>query len=307
MKVSIVFSVYNEQTNLPLIWEDLQNYNENLNHSFELIWVNDGSEDNSLKILQDIAENNEHSKFENIIVNFSKNFGHEAAMIAGIDHSTGDCVICMDADRQHPVAEITNMISRFHEGFDIVNMVRSNAPQESGLFYGLLNMLSEQKFEKNASDFFLISGQVASVLKESYRERNRFLRGYVQSMGFRTCHLEYNSPDRVHGNSKYSNKKLFRLAGIAIFSFSNKPLRIVLWVSLIFILFSAILGFYSLYIFFFGEKPPSGYTTQILFMAICFAILFFLLGIQSIYFSKSIEEIRSRPIYIVKEIIKQTG
>jgi dolichol-phosphate mannosyltransferase len=306
MTVSVVLSVYDEEKNIPLIWDELKSVIHELSSNFELVWVNDGSKDASLSILQNIIAE-KSSQIEHIIIDLSRNFGHEAAMIAGIDHCSGDVVICMDTDGQHPAQNIPRMIEAAENGFDIVNMARSKKSNslKTSLFYRLLNFLSGQKFEENASDYFLISRRVIEILKTNYREHNRFLRGYIQSMGFNSVALEYDTPQRIHGQSKYSNKKLFKLAGIAIFSFSNKPLSIVIWVSLLFILFSLILGVYSLWVFFYGEKPPSGYTTQILFMAICFAILFLLLGIQSIYFSKSIEEIRSRPIYIVKDKIKQ--
>lgn len=154
----------------------------------ELIFVNDGSTDASMNILEVIAQQNKNVR----VISFSRNFGHEAAMIAGIDHAAGDVIICMDADLQHPLECIAPIMAKFEEGYEVISMVRTSNKSAGAIknftsraFYRVINALSDQvKLEENASDFFAISSRVADVLRTNYREKTRFLRGYVQSVGF---------------------------------------------------------------------------------------------------------------------------
>jgi dolichol-phosphate mannosyltransferase len=171
----------------------------------------------------------------------------------------------------------------------------------SGIFYPVFNKLSDYRFEENASDFFLISKRVADVLRSTYRERNRFLRGYIQVMGFDKTTLSYKASERKAGTSKYSKRKLFNLAIAAISSFSKKPLYFALAVAGIFSALSLILAIYSIYMFFFGDNPPSGYTTLVVFMSVCFTMVYLILAIMSIYIGFSFDEVKDRPIYLVKE------
>lgn len=307
-KISIVISVFNEAEGLTHFWSDLKSELLQIsNHSFEIIWVNDGSADSSQStinlLLQDSADRITHQSIE-----FSKNFGHEAAMIAGIDHAKGDAIICLDADLQHPPSKIAELLERYKGGADIVLTERTSRGDNgafkrvlSKVFYKTINWMSTFRFQENSTDFFLISRKVSRVLRSNFRERNRFIRGFIQTIGFNKSVVHYEAPAREHGTTSYSYRGLLRLAFNAIFAFSNKPLRLSLTVTLIFILMTIILGTYSLGVYFFGEDPPSGYTTIILFLSVSFTILFFLLTILFLYFEKALEEMRQRPIYIIKE------
>ena len=153
--------------------------------------------------------------------------------------------------------------------------------------------------KKNKSE---VSKNVAEVLRSHFREHNRFIRGFIQSLGFPLQVVEYAAPDRIAGKSKYSYFKLLKFAISVIFAFSKKPLRLSIWISLCFILFTVFLGGYSIYMFFFGNTPPSGYTTLILFMSLGFSLLFLTLTIISLYFEKVILEMKNRPLYIIKNI-----
>ncbi len=308
--LSIVVSVYNEEAVLPEFWHELNESisKDLLNYDCQVVFVNDGSKDNSQKIINSFKEENNNVRIKTI--EFSTNFGHEAAMIAGIDNTDDDIIICMDSDLQHPHSKIKPMLEKQKEGFEIVLMSRKKRYDNSfinngfsKLFYYLIDFLSDTNFEKNASDFFLITKKVADILKREYRERNRFLRGYIQIIGFNLCSLEFEAPARKSGKSNYSFKGLLRLAFTAIFAFSNKPLVISLLFSLLFLLFSFGVMVFSLVVYFWGNTPPSGYTTLILFQSIGFTILCFLISILSIYFGKSLSELRDRPIYIVKKIV----
>ena len=150
---------------------------------YELIFVNDGSQDKSVALLKSFAEENKKVK----VVDFSRNFGHEAAMIAGIDYAKGDGIVCMDADLQHPPACIPEIIAKFEDGYEVISMIRTKNADAgiikritSGAFYKVLNLMSPVKFENNSSDFFALAKNVADVLRNDYREKIRYLRGYVQ-------------------------------------------------------------------------------------------------------------------------------
>jgi polyisoprenyl-phosphate glycosyltransferase len=305
--LSVIFSVFNEEESLPELMNRIISVIQPASYTCELIFVDDGSSDGSAGIIRNFREK-EQPGCTCRLIRFSRNFGHEAAMIAGIDHATGDAIICMDADLQHPAEMIPQMIERFEEGNEIVRMVReanrgnsATGNLLSSLFYSVINHLSTHKLEKSSSDFFLISRKVATLLRNDFRERNRFLRGIIQIIGFKSASIPYSAPGRVSGRTKYSVTKLSRLTVQAIASFSNAPLYLGIWFGFIFSLFSIIVGIYSMCVYFFGKTPPSGYTTIVLFLSISFSILFFLVGIIGIYTGYLFDEQKKRPIYIVEE------
>ena len=200
MIVSIVVSVYNEENVLSLFYtEIIKVLNENT-FDYELIFVNDGSIDNSKNILNGFASENPKVK----TLHLSTNFGHESAMIAGIDYATGNAIICMDSDLQHPPTEIPKMIECFQrQKMDIINMVNTNTNKKVGseFFYYFLNKISSHKITNNASDFFLISDRIAQILRKDFRERVRFLRGFIQIIGFNKTTLTFNVQKRRSGKS----------------------------------------------------------------------------------------------------------
>jgi dolichol-phosphate mannosyltransferase len=243
------------------------------------------------------------------VISFSTNFGHEAAMIAGIDFSSGDAVICLDSDLQHPPEKIPDMIKKYEEGFDVVKMVRINNEEvgvirnlSSTVFYYLINRVTTTHFEPNASDFFLISKKIADVLKTEFRERNRFLRGFTQLIGFRSSTLEFNAKKRAMGKSKYSYKKLIILSLTAFIAFSNFPLHISLLFGFIVGTVSLIIGIYSIIMKATGNVIP-GYTTLVVLVSFMFSIQFILIGIIGEYISFMFTESKKRPIYLVKDVI----
>lgn len=314
-KISIVISLFNEEEGVAFFGNNLiSELEKHKNLDFEILWVNDGSRDKTQLKVNEIITFCNTSNITNVSLEFSRNFGHEAAMIAGIDHATGDAIICMDGDGQHPQEEIVKMVEQFQKGNDFVLMRREQREDNSfvkkllsSLFYKVINSMSEIKFQQNSSDFFLISRNIADILKENYREKNRFLRGFIQSLGFNSTTLSYIAPKRIHGQSSYSYKKLFKLAISAIFTFSFKPLRLSVYFAILFTVLTLILGGYSFFQYYYGDNPPSGYTTIILFLSFSFASLFSILSIQLMYFEKVIEEMRQSPLYIVKNKIKNEG
>jgi len=297
MKVSVVVSVFNEEQVLEMFYQKMMEVLELIGHDFELIFVNDGSTDNSEGIIKRLSSNNPKVK----CIHFSRNFGHEAAMIAGIDYATGHILVCMDSDLQHPPVMIPEMVNRFNNGdVDIINMVRKAGKKKSPspLFYKILNLISPYDIVSNASDFFLISERVANLLRNNYRERVRFLRGFIQIIGFNKTSLPFIADERKAGESKYSTRKLISLSVVAVTTLSKLPLKIGIYLGLISGFFSILLAIYSL-IMKVIQQPVSGYTTIIVFLGIMFSIQFIILGILGEYIGFLFDEQKKRPIYIV--------
>lgn len=304
--LSVVVSVYNEAEGIRLAYEEMTRVLRQMSETYELIFVNDGSTDGSDDILHPIAEDDPNVR----LISFSKNFGHEAAMLAGIDYSRGGAVICFDSDLQHPPAKIPEMVARWRDGFDVVNMVRTDRADanflqksSSRLFYRFTNLISDVKLAENASDFFLISKRVAAVLKTDFRERTRFLRGIVQLVGFPKTTLEYKAEERKTGYSKYTFFRLVKLSFSAISSFSKAPLRLGIFTGILFGIISLILIIYSLVMWIF-DTPVSGYTTLVVFISAFASIQMFVIGIIGQYIGYIFDEVKGRPIYIVKEVVE---
>ena len=303
--LSIVVSAYNEEAGIETFYQTTREYGEALSKkgwSYEFIFVNDGSSDHTGEILNVLAQKDaEHVR----IIHFSRNFGHEAAMIAGLDYASGDGLIFMDADLQHPPKYISEIVNRFDEGYQVISMVRTENKTAgivknvtSSGFYWLINRMSQIRLEPNASDFFAITKEAQMVLKRNYREKVRFLRGYVQDIGFRRTTISYEAAPRVAGSSHYSIKKLFVFAVNTILCFSNIPLKLGIVAGLI----SAVLGVIVLiYTLLSRQGAPSGYTTIIVLLCFMFAILFLVVGIIGEYIAVLFEELKDRPIYIIAD------
>jgi polyisoprenyl-phosphate glycosyltransferase len=307
VEVSIVVSVYNEDEVIGIFWKELlaeikrsQDFPEN----YEVIFVNDGSTDKTEVLLDDISASGKNIR----VIHFSRNFGHEAAMLAGIEHASGDAIICMDSDLQHPPSCLTEMFAKYKQGYEIINMKRIDRGDGKFLmnlcsksFYRILNHLSGSNFEPDASDFFLISGRVAKIIFEQYGERTRFLRGLIQNVGFKRTSIEYDSPRRPAGKTKYSFTRLFFLSFSAIASFSHIPLRLGLGIGVLFGLLSFIIGVYSLITYFLGD-PVSGYTTIVVLLSFGFSLLFIVIGIIGEYIGYVFSEVKKRPMFIIDRI-----
>ena len=301
--LSVVVSVFNEEQALPLFYQTAKPILEALSWDYELLFVNDGSRDGSRLLLEQMAEQDKKVR----VIHFSRNFGHEAAMIAGVDYAAGDAIVCMDADLQHPPQCIPEIIGRLEQGYGVISMVRTKNKSAgwiknitSAAFYKLINTLSDVKFEANASDFFAISRKAAEVLRDNYREKVRFLRGYVQNIGFAKTTIEYEAHDRVAGESKYSIRKLFVFSMNTIMCFSNLPLKLGIYAGV----FAALLGVaVMVYTLFTRQGAPSGYATIVVLICFMFAILFVIVGIIGEYIAILFSELKDRPIYIVDKAL----
>lgn len=301
--LSVVVSCYNEELALNQFYEKTAGILQSLNWNYELIFVNDGSQDGTLELLKHLADQDENVR----VVSFSRNFGHEAAMIAGLDYSSGDGIVCMDADLQHPPEYLPEIVKKLSEGFDVINMVRMKNESAgwlknltSSAFYKLINVLSDVKFEPNASDFFAISKRAAKVLKENYREKVRFLRGYVQNIGFNRTTIKYEAGIRVAGQSKYSIKKLMEFSLNTIMCFSNLPLKLGIYAGEGAAFLGLLMMIYTIWSWA-KVGTPNGYATTIVLICFMFAVLFLIVGIIGNYIAILFAELKDRPIYIVGE------
>ena len=304
-KISIIVSVYNEEEVLFEFYRETIKVLLLIDHSYEIVFVNDGSMDGSRGLLFKIAKDDPNVK----VVHFSKNFGHEAAMIAGIDHASGDYLVCMDADLQHPPTLLPEIMKKFEAGYDIINMVRTVNKSAgivknitSSAFYKVINRLRDNKLVNNASDFFGISKRVADILRNNYRDKIRFLRGYVQNVGFNTINIEYEAKRRFAGESKYSIRNLFKFSMNTIMTFSNLPLKLGIYAGIMAIVLAIILAIYTVWSFI-KVGTPSGYATTICLICFMFSVLFFIVGIIGEYLGMILSELRDHPIYIVEEKI----
>ncbi len=304
---SIIVSVYNEEDVIELFYRTLKEVVDKLNYEVEILFINDGSRDNSKSLIDGFAAADKKVK----AIHFSRNFGHEAAMIAGIDNACGDVLICMDADLQNPPQLIGQMLEKYETGNDIVAMVREGRADgglykriTSELFYKIINQLSDTKLKPNASDFFMVSRKVADVLRNNYRERTRFLRGFIQIVGFNTTTMAYYAPKRAAGESKYSFMKLAHFAFNSLVSFSKAPLKLGIYTGVLFGMLSIFLIVFSL-IMWIVDRPVSGYTTIIIFLSAFAGILLLVIGIIGYYIGFILDEVKGRPIYIIEDIKTQ--
>lgn len=308
-KITTVVSVYNEELSLKHFYEVTVQVLENLEWDYEMVFVNDGSSDRSIDILRSFANINSKVK----VVNFSRNFGHEAAMIAGIDYATGDGIVCMDADLQHPPQCIPDIIKKFEEGYEVVAMVRTQNVDAglikritSGAFYKVLNLMSPIKFENNSSDFFAMTQNVAEVLRRDYREKVRYLRGYVQSVGFKKTTLEFKAAKREAGESKYNIRKLLKFSINTLCSFSDLPLKLGVYSGCVVALCGFILMIYTI-IEKLVHNAPAGYSTIIVALCFMFAVTLIVIGIIGEYIAILFAEVKNRPIYIVREVLNDNS
>ncbi len=304
--LSIVVSAYNEEAGINEFYRVTREYGELLKDKgwdYEFVFVNDGSKDKTGDFILEFADKDPvHVKY----ISFSRNFGHEAAMIAGLDYARGDGMVFMDADLQHPPKYLLDIVDAFNDGYNVISMVRTKN-ETAGIakkitsegFYWFINKLSDVYLEPNASDFFAITKVVQNVLKKNYREKVRFLRGYVQNVGFKKTIIEYEAAPRIAGSSHYSIKKLFTFAMNTIMCFSNIPLKLGIFAGFSSGFLGVILLIYTLCT---HDKAPSGYATIVVLLCFMFAVLFIVIGIIGEYIAVLFEELKDRPLYIIEDM-----
>jgi glycosyltransferase involved in cell wall biosynthesis len=304
--IAIVVPVFNEQDAIHPFHQELMDSIDGLHYNFRIYYINDGSEDDTWNLLKDLSQKDPRI----IAVEFSRNFGHQAALTAGLDMAEGDAVITMDGDGQHPPSRIPEMLDLFEAGYEVVLMQRMEDRQPSllkrwtsKLFYQALNWISDTKIVPGAADFRLLSRKVVDCLRDM-REYHRFLRGMVAWTGFRSVILPYVPPERIAGKSKYSRKKMLGLAQDAAFSFSLTPLKIGISLGLFFLLLAFLEMLYVLSFWVSGryDTLAPGWSSLMFVVLIVGAILMIILGFIGIYIGYIFQEVKGRPIYIIQNI-----
>lgn len=303
--ISVVVPVFNEELIVNELVNRLTTVASSLEeYSFEFIFINDGSKDKTLEYL--IKESKEDSRIN--IVNFSRNFGHQNAVVAGLAESNGDAIVIIDGDLQDPPEVIPKLIEDWEKGADVVYAKRRKRKGETFfkkitafLYYRILNYFSDANIPNDTGDFRLLDRKVVDVLLK-FKEKTPFIRGIVAWIGFRQIAYEYDRDERYAGETKYSLSKMIKFSMDGIFSFSNKPLRFALKVGVFSVVFSL-----SLIIFYLGAflfSPSMGFVQgwTSLFLAILFfsSVQLFTLGIIGEYISRIYEEVKDRPRYIVE-------
>lgn len=311
-KISVVIPMYCEEEVVDICYKRVVNNLKKLSdkYSYEIIFINDGSKDSTLEILKKIASNDDNVK----IISFSRNFGHQAAVTAGIRNATGDAIIIMDADLQDPPELFEGMIEKWEDGYEVVYGKRKTREGESifklltaRMFYNTLNKLSEIEIPKDTGDFRLVDRKVIDVIA-ALPEHNKFLRGLFSWVGFNQYAYEYNRVNRVAGKTKYPFKKMFKLATDGILSFSAKPLKIVGAIGIFSVIVSIIILIYSIvsYMFKLNSLTP-GWTSIMCTMTFIGGIILISLWMIGEYIARIYEESLGRPEYIIDELINFKG
>ncbi|MEX2033292.1 MAG: glycosyltransferase family 2 protein [Candidatus Colwellbacteria bacterium] len=303
--LSLVIPLFNEEEVFPMLLKELNSVCRSLGKGYEIIFVDDGSTDKTFVLIKEASSSDERVK----ALRFSRNFGHQAAFNAGIDFSSGEMVITMDGDLQHPPFLIPRFIKHAEEGYDIVIGERTENKHNSGprellgrVFYKFLSATTNLEF-RNASDFALYKRPVISALKR-LPERERFLRGLVQWVGFRKKYISYEVGRRGAGVPKYNFKRLAKLVISGITSFSAFPLRLAFWIGVLTLFISIGLGIYVVLDYFLNYDPmAAGFATLALLVLFLGGIQLLILGIVGEYLYKMFNEIKARPFYIVSDVL----
>lgn len=297
--ISIIIPAYNEESNIAILLGKLVLALES--YKYEIIFIDDGSTDNTLGIIAKI-----HHEMPNVhFISFSRNFGHQNALKAGIDYSNGDLIISMDADLQHPPYIIKEMIMKWEEGFDIVYTKRIEQPDlplfkklTSTFFYKTLNLLSDTSIDSGTSDFRLIDKEIANLIRHT-TESNLFLRGFISWLGFKQYKIVFSPEKRHSGKTKYSFVKMLGFGLNGITSFSIKPLRLSIYLGLLVSSIAFVYAFYAIYIYFFTQKVVSGWTSVLASVLFLGGVQLFILGIIGEYLGKMFMNVKKRPDYII--------
>jgi glycosyltransferase involved in cell wall biosynthesis len=304
--LSVVAPVFNEEATLAELHRRLTETLTSLGDTYEIVLVDDGSSDGSWPVLLELAARD--SKLR--LLRLSRNFGHQAALSAGLDAARGDAVVLMDADLQDPPEVIPSLVARWREGFDVVYAIRDDREGEPrlrlasiSLFYLLLRRISPTDIPRNVGDFRLLSRRAADAIS-AMPERARFLRGMTSWIGFRQTGVSYTREARFAGTSKYPPAKLIRLAYDGITSFSTVPIELVTALGLALVLFCiGVLG-WTVYVRFFTAHHPQGWTSVIAVVLLLGGVQLLSLGVIGQYVARIFDETKQRPVYLVDEVVE---
>jgi len=304
--ISYILPVYNEDENIEIFYKVLTKTIERIEkiYEFELVFINDGSKDNSLKMLTQMHEKDDRVK----VINFSRNFGHQIAITAGLDNCEGDAVIIMDTDLQDPPRVSLELIEKWEKGFDVVFAKRRNRKDgifkkiTAYLFYRILNKFIEFQIPLDTGDFRLVDKKVVKEFRK-FRERNRFVRGLFSYLGFAQTAVLFDRDERHAGHTKYPFKKMLKFALDGITSFSVFPLKLITQFGFVVSMISFIGIVYALVLrIFFPEITVSGWTFLVIAILFLGGVQMIMLGIIGEYIGRIYSEVQGRPLYIIESI-----
>jgi len=302
---SVIIPVFNEEPVIQETHARLKEVMDSTGESYELVFVNDGSSDKTIQILMQLSSRDKNIK----IINFSRNFGHQIAITAGMEHASGSAVVVIDADLQDPPKVILDMIAKWKQGYEVVYGERSKREGETAFkkltavfFYRFLQRMTSVSIPMDVGDFRLIDRKVCNAMK-SIHEKNRFVRGLVSWVGFNQTSVSYVREERWAGTTKYPLKKMVRFALDAITSFSHKPLKCATMLGAVVSLCGL---FYLLYVLcqrYFIGTPVEGWMVLIVLTFVLNGITLCMLGIVGEYIGRIYDEAKDRPLYIVKDFV----
>lgn len=299
-KLSIVIPVYFNEKNLIPLYEDIkQKIIDVIDFEYELVMVDDGSQDKSWQVIQELADKDDNIK----AIKLSRNFGSHAAMLCGLSHCTGDCAIIKAADLQEPTELILDMYKSWQEGNNVVLAVRQgrqDASVFSNLYYWMTKKFALENMPKGGFDIFLLDRKVIEVL-EKLDEKNSAITGQILWSGFKTGHVFYTRQARKIGKSRWTLKKKIKLVADTLFGFSNLPITAVTTIGGLSCIVSALWTVYVLVGKIMGDIPVAGFTTLFIFQLFSFGVTMMTLGILGGYIWRSFDASRSRPVYIIEE------
>ena len=305
--ISILIPCYNEQDSLPLLYKALASVmgDERVidKYAFEIMLVNDGSSDSTLAVMRQLHKEDKRVNY----LDLSRNFGKENAMMAGLDHVSGDCCVIMDADLQHPPQVIFQMIEKWEEGYEDVYAKRNSRGKESWLrrrlslrFYKVLNKMSKVEMLQNVGDFRLLDRRCVEALK-SLRETERYTKGLFCWIGYKKADVSFDSADRQAGQSSWSMWKLFKFAVDGIVSFTTAPLHLATWLGIVISLFAFIYLIFVLVKTLLVGDPVAGFPTLLSVILFLGGVMLLCIGILGEYVARMFNETKRRPGYIVRE------
>lgn len=301
--LSVVVPMYYEEEVAEECYNRLKSVMLENNFNHELIFVNDGSTDRTPDILKQIAEKDSSSK----VVNFSRNFGHQAAVTAGVQVARGDAIVIIDADLQDPPELIVDMVKLWQSGNEVVYAKRKKRKGETWFklitakyFYKFLDSMSDTKIPQNTGDFRLIDKKVAEVFLQ-LPERNRFVRGMISWVGFKQVAIEYVRDERFAGETKYPLKKMIKFAKDGIIGFSSKPLKLITTLGLFSVLISFLILIYTLISKIVQSDIEQGWTSIMVAISFFSGVQLLSLGIVGEYIARIYDETKGRPLYIIKD------
>lgn len=305
MDFSVIVPLFNEEEVIGECYKRLSETMRCAGGAYEIVFVNDGSRDKTMELARELAKRDSHVK----IVSFSRNFGHQTAITAGMNYASGSAVIVIDADLQDPPHVMLDMIAKWKDGYDVVYGKRIKRLGETAfkkmtakIFYRLLNTLTDVAIPMDSGDFRLLDQKVVAVLK-TLPERNRYVRGLIGWVGFRQTAVEYVREGRFAGKTKYPLRKMLKFAGDAVTSFSDKPLKISMFLGGAISAAGFAYLLYVLYLALFTDKTVQGWASLTVLLLFFNGIILIILGTIGQYISRIYDETKARPLYIVGETV----